>query len=305
MGDVAFDLNLLRYLNAIVRESSVSRAADQLGVTQPAVSAALKRLRQLFDDPILVRSGQVMTATPRAVAMVERVGPLLAETQELLDASATFDPARSRRSFTLMGSDYAQFFVLPRLIAQLQRLGSQIAIEQRPANPSKVLPWMESGQVDLGIGYLASPPPSLRSRLLFGDSQVCVMRQGHPALRGGFTLERYADVAHIVVSPGGAGIWSARIDALLRARSIERRIALTLPSYLSMPYVVARTDHVATVPRRFAEYFASLLPLAIVETPLELPAFEIGLFWHERVHQDRPNVWLRQQVVDAIAELAG
>ena len=304
-NETDLDLNLLRYLAVLVQEGSVSRSAERLGVTQPAVSAALKRLRTRFNDPILVRSGQTMSPTPRALEMAAQVAPMLASVRQMLDGRTAFEPRRSNRHFTLMGSDYVQFFVLPRLCARCERQGARVTLEQRPANPGKVEPWMESGQVDLGIGYLQTPPPALRSRLLFADQQVCLMRQGHPASGGSFTVEGYAASQHVAISPGGAGIYGRRIDALLKAHGIRRNVVLTLPSFLAMPYVVARTDYIATVPGRFARYFAGLLPLAIVKPPLPLPAFEISMFWHERVHHDLANVWLRHEVVGATRELAG
>jgi DNA-binding transcriptional LysR family regulator len=304
-GASSLDLNLLRYLCVLVQEASVSRAAERLNVTQPAVSAALKRLREAFDDPILVRSGQAMAPTPRAVDMAEQVAPMLAGVRGLLERRGPFEADTARRSFTLMGSDYVQFFVLPRLAAQLSAAAPHVQLEHRPANPSKVETWLQGGQVDLGIGYLANPAPALRSRLLFSDQQVCVVRRGHPAAQAPFTAERYAELTHVTVSPGGAGIYGARIDALLKSLGIRRRVMLTLPAFLAVPYVVAQTDHVATVPRRFAHYFAELLPLQILPQPLALPAFEISLFWHERVHADLANVWLRQQVVQATREFAG
>jgi DNA-binding transcriptional LysR family regulator len=300
----ALDLNLLRYLAVLVHEASVSRAADRLDVSQPAVSAALKRLRLAFGDPILVRSGQAMAPTPRAIELADQVAPMLAGVRQMLERRGDFEAAGTRRTFTLMGSDYVQFFVLPRLCRQLQGAAPQLALEHRPANPGKVGPWLESGQVDLGVGYLSEPPPALRSRLLFSDQQVCLLRKGHPALRKPLTAELYAQLSHVAISPGGAGIYGARIDALLKTLGIRRRVVLTLPSFLAMPYVVASTDYVATVPRRFADYFAGLLPLAITTPPIALPAFEISMFWHERMHHDSGNAWLRRQVVEAVAPLA-
>lgn len=298
------DLNLLRYLCVLVQEASVSRAADRLDVTQPAVSAALKRLREAFDDPILVRSGHTMAPTPRAIDMAERVAPMLAGVRELLERKGPFEAGKARRSFTLMGSDYVQFFVLPSLCARLAAAAPQVQLEHRPANPGKAGHWLESGQVDLGIGYLATPSPALRSRLLLSDDQVCVVRKGHPILRSEFTASAYAELLHVAVSPGGAGYYGARIDALLKSLGIRRRVALTLPSFLAVPYVVAQTDFIATVPGRFARYFARLLPLAILPAPLELPSFEMSLFWHERVHADRANAWLRSEVVTVTRALS-
>jgi len=299
----ALDLNLLRYLLTLVQEGSVSRTAVRLGVTQPAVSAALKRLREAFGDPILVRSGQTMAPTPRAIEMAERLAPLLASVREMVEGRGAFEPERSRRTFTLMGSDYVQFFLLPRLCERLERQGAQVTLEHRSANPEKVQRWMESGQVDLGVGYLVFPPPALRSRLLFRDEQVCLMRRGHPALAGAFTIERFAALPHITIAPGGAGIYGVRIDALLKSMGIRRRVVLTLPSFLAVPHVISRTDAIATVPSRLARHFCGQLPLTVCQPPLELPAFEMSMFWHERVHSDAAHLWLRGEVVVAGREV--
>ena len=297
------DLNLLRYLVVLVQECSVSRAADRVRVTQPAMSAALKRLRKAFDDPILVRAGQAMVATPRAQEMAATVTPLLESAQALAQPAQRFEPQRSRQTFTLMGTDYVQFAILARLAQIVAREAPGVALVQRPANPGKVAPWIESGQVDLGIGYLPSPPEQLHARPLFKDEQVCIVRKGHPILKRPFTPERYAEVVHVAVSPGGAGLYGVRIDQVLNGFGIRRRIGLTLPSFLAMPYVVAGTDYLATVPSRIARHFSQLLALEIRPVPITLPAFEISMFWHERVHKDLANAWLRQQVMAAAAPL--
>ena len=298
------DLNLLRYLVVLVQECSVSRAADRVFVTQPAMSAALKRLRQVFSDPLLVRSGQTMSATPRARELMATVEPMLQSVHGLTLQQAAFEPRRARHCFTVMCSDYVQFAVLSRLVWLLADKAPGVELMVRPANPGKVQPWMEFGQVDLGIGYLPAPPESLRARLLFSEEQVCLIRKGHPALRREFTPALYGEMTHVAISPGGAGIYGATIDHALRSLGIRRRVGLTLPSFLAIPYVVAATDHIATVPLRIARHFSSFLPLEILAAPMLLPAFEISMYWHERVHLDQANVWLRRQVVAAADHLA-
>lgn len=293
------DLNLLRYLVVLVQECSVSRAADRVHVTQPAMSAALKRLRGTFADPILVRAGRAMVPTPRAQEMAATVQPLLDSLISLSRAPNSFEPKHARQCFTLMGSDYVQYVILGRLCQIMAVEAPFISISQRPANPRKVVPWMESGQVDLGIGYLPTPPEHLHARPLFHDAQVCILRKGHPALKRHLSPNIYAELLHVAVSPGGAGFYGVRIDQVLSSLGIRRRIALTLPSFLAIPYVVAATDYMATVPARIARHFAQLLPLEIASPPIKLPNFEISMFWHERVHSDMANVWLREQVLAA------
>lgn len=302
-GIQGINLNLLRYLLVLVQECSVSRAADRVYVTQPAMSAALKRLRETFHDPILVRSGQVMTPTPRAKEIASAVDQMLQSVSALAVDQAEFNPRESQQRFTLMCSDYVQFSILSRLCQLLAQHSPHIDLTVRPANPDKIEPWMESGQVDLGIGYVPDPPANLRARLLFDDEQACLVRKGHPVIRRRFTPELYAGMTHVAISPGGTGFYGARIDHALRSLGIKRRIGLTLPSFLAIPYVVASTDFIATVPMAIAQHFTRMLPLQILPTPVRLPAFEISMYWHQRVHADPGNVWLRTQVIQAVHHL--
>lgn len=297
-----YDLNLLRHLRCLVEEASVSRAAEYMGVTQPAMSASLRRLRATFADPILVRSGRGMTPTPRAIEMAAVVAPLLDTAMALRTGNAPFSPATSRRSFTLMGSDYVEFAFLPKLCSRIERLAPGISLIQRPANPREAPSWMQSGQVDLGIGLLDNPPPTLRTRAFMSDDLVCVVRKGHAATRGSFTAAAYAAASHVVVAPGGAGYLGRPIEEALHALGLSRRIALMLPSYLAVPYVVASTHYVATVPRRVAQTYAAHHQLQMIEPPVRLPAFRLAMFWHERVEADLGNRWLRRQLLEVAGE---
>ena len=298
-----YDLNLLRYLRCLVEEASVSRAAERMGVTQPAMSASLRRLRATFADPILVRSGRSMTPTPRAVEMVAVVAPLLDTANALQAGNAPFAPATSRRSFTLMGSDYIEFAFLPKLCSRIEQLAPGITLVQRPANPREASGWMQSGLVDLGIGILEAPSPTLRTRAFMSEDLVCVVRKGHAATRGGFTAAAYAALSHVVVAPGGAGYLGRPIDEALHALGLSRRIALMLPSYLAVPYIIASTHYIATVPRHAAQTYAVRHQLQIIEPPVRLPAFRLAMFWHERVATDPGNRWLRRQLLEVAGEL--
>jgi len=244
-----------------------------------------------------------MTPTPRAKEIAAAVDQMLQSVNVLALVRADFEPANAQQRFTLMCSDYIQFSILSRLCKLLVEHAPGIDLSVRPANPDKIEPWMESGQVDLGIGYVPDPPPSLRARLLFGDEQVCLVRKGHPVLRRKFTPELYAGMTHVAISPGGAGYYGARIDHALKSLNIKRRIGLTLPSFLAIPYVVASTDFIATIPVGIARHFARTLPLEVLPTPMRLPAFEISMYWHQRTHVDQGHAWLRNQVVEAVKQL--
>lgn len=297
------DLNLLRYLRCLVEEESVSRAAHRMGVTQPAMSACLRRLRAAFADPILVRSGRTMTPTPRAIEMAGVAASLLDTVNRMQDAGGPFQASTAQRSFTLIGSDYVEFAFMPALCRRVERTAPGIALLQRPANPGSAASWMQSGQVDLGIGSLDTPPPALRTRLLLSDDLVCVLRAGHPATRGRIDAAAYSALAHVVVAPGGIGFLGRPVDEALRSLGLARRVAVTLPSYLAVPHVLAVTDFIATVPGRIAQSYMGSHALRVVEPPVRLPAFRISMFWHERVDKDPANRWLRRQVTEVAAEL--
>ncbi len=292
---LSLDLNLLRYLVVLVQEKSVSRTADRLRVTQPAVSAAIKRLRNAYSDPILVRSGQTMQPTPRAVDIARAIEPMLQKAYEMTQEQQ-FEPSKSQMAFSLICSDYVQFAMMSNLSELIQRTGGGISLDVKPANPEKIASWMESGLVDLGIGHLPNPLESLRTKLLFREEQVCLFKRNHTALKREWNANLYCDLTHVSISPGGAGIYGARLDQALKSEGLKRRIGLTLPSFLAIPYVVAKTGYIATVPMTIAKHFSSFLPLTYLSLPFNLPAFEISMYWHERVHLDGAHKWLRQQV---------
>jgi DNA-binding transcriptional LysR family regulator len=243
-----------------------------------------------------------MTPTVRATEIAAVATPMLDAAASLLNERGPFYPAKSQRTFTLIGSDYIEFAFLPLLCCRLEREAPSIAITQRPANPSEAAAWMQSGQVDLGIGSLDNPPPTLKTCTLFSDEQVCVVRKGHPAARAKFPATDYASLGHIAVAPGGAGFLGKPIDAMLQSLGLSRRVAVMVPSFLAVPYVVASTDYVATVPRRIAQKYSAMVQLQLLDPPVRLPAFKIGLFWHERVDADPANRWLRRQVVEVATE---
>ena len=299
-SSLSLDLNLLRYLVVLVQEKSVSRTAERLHVTQPAVSAAIKRLRLTYNDPILVRSGQTMQPTPRAFDMARLIEPMLKRAYEMTQEQH-FEPSKSQMSFSLICSDYVQFAMISNLTDLIQRAAAGISIDVKPANPERIASWMESGLVDLGVGYLPNPLESWRTKLLFREEQVCLIKRNHTALKREWNANLYCDLTHVAISPGGAGIYGASLYQALKSEGLKRRIGLTLPSFLAIPYVVAKTGFVATVPLTIAKHFSSFLPLTYLSLPIKLPAFEISMYWHERVHMDLAHKWLRQQV-EVVAE---
>ncbi len=297
-SDLAFvsrlDLATLSALAAIHEEGSVSRAAAKLGVTQPRLSKHLAWLRASLGDPLFVFDGKRMRATPYAESLAPRVREGLVALAAALRNPATFEPETARRHFTLQATEYGQFLMLPGLCAPFERApGLSLTARGSFERSAEML---ESGEVSVSVGVTPPAEVELRCRKLFTDGFVCVLREGHPALAGGLSLERFVEHPHVVVSPQGRG--KTNVDPVLGARGLSRRVAVRLSSFLTVPFLVRSTDLIATVPRRVAERFASLSGLVQVETPVPVPPVKLMAYWHPRWDVDPGHRWFRERLFE-------
>jgi DNA-binding transcriptional LysR family regulator len=298
----AVDLNLLVVLDAILTEGNVTRAAERVGMTQPAMSQALARLRRLFDDPLFVRTPRGMIATARASELAAPVRRALGEIDRALASSPSFDPRTARRAFTLATLDHGELVILLPLLQRLAAEAPGIDLRVRPLRFADLEEELESGAVDLAIGVLApGDEPSLNGQKLFREHFVCMVRADHPEVGATLSLAEYVALDHALVSPRGRP--GSLVDAELAKRGLERRVALVVPHFAVAPMIVARSDLVLTVPERIAHAFAAMLPLRTVPPPLELPGFDVVQLWHERRQQDRPHTWLRGLVLSVCRSL--
>ena len=296
------DLNLVVALDALLAERHVTRAAARLGITQSAASHALARLRDLFGDPLLVRGARgAMTPTPRAEALAPQVHRVLIDLAGVLRGE-TFDPATARRVFRIGASDYAELVLLPKLIERVARLAPGIELW--------VHPFGDHGDAELTAGTLdvviAPPRGAARGagsyeKLLFDEGFTCIVRAEHPLAGGRMTLARYCAAAHVLVAPRGTP--GSIVDTSLAEHGRSRRIALAVPHFLVVPYIVAGSDLVATLASRIAALFTETLGLVAMPPPVPLPRFQIALAWHERNHNDTPHRWLREQMLAVAAEV--
>jgi DNA-binding transcriptional LysR family regulator len=294
----AFDLNLLVVFEALWRERHVTRAARRVGMSQSALSHALKRLRLQFDDELFQPSPRGMLPTPRAQALANPVGDALAMLRQELEAPAPFDPKTLRRTFTLGMSDYGELLFLQKLAARVGRLAPQTTLSIRPFD--QAARDLASGTQDLIMGPMVE---GARHELLFQDPWVCLLRAGHPAAKKRLTLDRYVQLPHVLVSPTGAG--EARVDEALRKLGRSRRVTVRVAHFLAGPLAIAESDHIITVPLRLAHALASLRRFTIHKPPLPLPPFTVRQFWHERNDHDPAHRWLRTLVRDIAAETTG
>lgn len=293
------DLNLLVVLDALLAERSVTRAGVRLGLSQPAVSNALSRLRGLFGDPLLVRAGARMEPTPRALELAAPVRHALEILGRTLSPSPNFDPARSSHVFRICSADHLELTLLPRLLERLEQIAPGVDIVMSRVS-SGVEHDLRTGHVDLYLGVWLDIPSSLQHHLLRHETFACIGRAGHPTIGSRLTLKRYAECGHVLVTPSE---WPGRtVDTALSDRGLGRRVAFRTPHLLVAPLVVTRTDLIATLPRSVAEVFAELLPLEVHTPPLDAPGFGVQMVWHPRTHDHAPHRWLRQVVMDLTAE---
>ncbi len=293
------DLNLLVALDALLAQRSVSRAASRLNLSQPAVSALLGRLRQLFDDPLLLRSARGMLPTPRALELLGPVRRLLEDVESLVQPRAVFDPTTALHTFTLAASDYVEFALLPMLVDYLEHKAPGVRLAVRPLDLQTVAKQMEEGEVDLCITGLHNAPPGLRARPLYPERIVSVVRREHPGVGEELSLDQFCSLEHILVSVRGSG-FSARIDEALTAIGRKRRARLAVPHFLLVPEIIARSDLISSLPERLARRYAD--KLRIFETPFKLQPFTVGEIWHERSQRDPAQQWLRSIVLELVKE---
>jgi DNA-binding transcriptional LysR family regulator len=289
------DLNLLRTLHVLLAEGSVTRAASRLGVSQSAVSHGLAKLRQRFDDPLVVRSGAAMVPTARAEALVEPLKKLVEGADALLEPDARFDPATSQRAFTVEAVDQAQLLLFPKLMRALARDAPGVSVAVRKPLEGAYAA-LEKGSLDLALGMHTSPPAGIRRRALYRVELACLVRRGHPVVKDRLTLDRYESLSHVLVAPRGGteGI----VDRALARLGRRRRIALVVPEFLAAPLIVAETDLVLTIDAHLARTFAAIAPLRVFSPPIDVPGYEIAAAWHERWHRDPGHKWFRRLLAD-------
>lgn len=290
----ALNLNLLLVLDALLTERHVTRAARRLGLTQPAVSNALAQLRTALGDPLLVRGPGGMVPTPRAQALTGPLRAALAALEETLAPEAPFDPARAERTFVLATTDFVSYVLLPRLLQRLAAEAPGIRLQVRAWSHHRVPPTLETGEVDLMLGFYPRLPPGHHEQRVFRDQFVCVVRRDHPTVRDKLTLRQYVGLSHVLVSEEGSG--PGVVDVALAAKGLQRRVGLRLSHFLLVPPVLAATDMVAALSERVAEPFARHLPLRLLPPPLPLPTDWIRQVWHERTNASPPHVWLRSVI---------
>jgi len=295
-----FDLNLLRVFDALMQERKVAAAAERLGLSAPALSNALGRLRRATGDELFTRTPAGMQPTPHAEAMAATLADALARIEASLGTAPDFDPASSRRRFRLAMTDIGEIVFLPTLMRELPALAPGVGVTTQRGSTVNLRDAMADGRIDLAVGWLPDLSAGFHKRRLFTQRYVCVMAASHPLARGRLTTARFAAARHAVVRAEGTG--HERVERLLESAGVPRPTALQLPHFVAVPHIVAASDLVATVPHKLAERVAGPFGLVVRELPVALPSFAIDVFWHRRVHRDGGNRWLRERLVALFAD---
>lgn len=286
------DLNLLVILNQLMIDKRVSTAAESLGITQPAVSNALKRLRALFNDELFLRTSHGMVPTPFAQQLAEPIDYALGTIHGALNQQTNFDPATSTRTFTMAVSDIGDIYFLPVLLKEVMKTAPQLRISTVRNTAVSLKENLEIGKVDLAIGLLPQLQGGYFQRLLFKHRYVCMFRRDHPAASQPMTLDLFQSLEHVVVISAGTG--HGEVDTILDRAGIVRRVRAVVPHFIAVGPILQSTDLVVTVPERFAMRCAEPFDLVYVPHPAPLPEIAIKLFWHAKYHRDPANRWLRQ-----------
>lgn len=281
-------------------ERHVTRAGERLGLSQPATSNALARLRSLLDDALFVRTSTGLQPTPKAIALAQQIQPALAQIQTALCYQEVFDPATSDRIFFLGMSDYTGFVLLPKLMEKLQATAPRVKVQVRSGDRQKLLSLLDREELDLVLGVFPEQVGWHKQQFLFEEKYVCVCRQNHPSIEESLSIEDYVAASHLLVSVQEDMV--GRADEFLAKKNLRRHIAISIPHFLMAPFILAQTDLIATLALRVARTFAEVQNLKILALPLPLAGFSVCMRWHQS-YQDYPaHQWLRTIIRELFGE---
>lgn len=287
------DLNLFIVFDAIYTEANLTRAGQIVGITQPAVSNALSRLRETFNDPLFVRTAQGMVPTPMAQNIIGPVRNALQLLRVSVQESRIFNPLQANKTFRISMTDLIEAVILPPLFQRLRRQAPAVQIESFLAKRRETTKELAAGRIDFAVDAPLNTDPQVRHVKLLEDRYVCAMRKGHPLAKDKITLDDYLSLTHIHISSRRSGL--GLVDLALGKMGIQRKIALRSQHYLMASQVMQQTDMAMTVPESFAHRHS----LHAVDLPVnDVPAQETHLYWHESTDQDPANRWMREQLIE-------
>lgn len=306
-----FDLNLLVCFDVLMRERNVSRAAEKLNISQPAMSNSLKRLRHHFGDPLLVRTTGGMQPTEKALELEPLIRQSLTVAEEALSPNEDFDPLSSQRTFRLLVSDYVEGTLITALVAYLQQHAPKLSLDIMTLSDGSFQD-LEKGAIDLAINRFDSVPQSFYQRPIWKDSFSCLLAQDHPLIENN-TIDNYLAESHIWVSKTGIGVGTGMsqssdrgwVDDALTSLGFEREISVFTRHYQIIPLLVKQTNLVATMPTRAALLYKDDPSLRIIEPPFSISPIEVNMVWSPLLHHNGAHRWIRQTLIDLANKMVG
>jgi DNA-binding transcriptional LysR family regulator len=292
----AVDLNLLKAFDALIRERAVTRAAVRVGLSQPAMSHALSRLRTLFADDLFVRTPNRMEPTARAREIAPLVSAAIEHIEAALNLGVEFDPTMSAGIYTAGMAEYAEVALVGRLAKAFAEKAPKATLRLTPVTGAEAAEQLDRGAIDVAVAHLRGLPGHLAPMMLLRDPFVLVLRHGHPQAGRPLSLEAYAALGHVLVSPRGDT--SGAVDRALADFGLQRRIALLVATYLALPAVLAESNLVATVPRRTARQIAAMAGVEIMPLAIDL-SVPVSMAWHRRAASEPAQIWFRSLLIEA------
>ncbi|MFS2154152.1 LysR substrate-binding domain-containing protein [Rhizobium sp. Rhizsp42] len=297
-----YDLNLLPVFVTLMEERNVTRAADRLGITQPALSNALSRLRVVMRDPLFVRERYGMQPTQMALELAPVIATALAAIDGAVLGQQEFDPAEADLSFTIAPNSYVEYVLMPAIVARLRETAPGIRLRLTPYGNDLIETGVMSGTTAMVLGRIVEPPDNLVVQHLMDEGLACVIRADHPEISDSLSKEQYERMRHVNVVPHGrlrVGLFQA-----LEQRGLRREVAVSVTHFLAVPEMIAVTDYCATLPRLICQHLAADPRLKIVPAPVDLGSFPVDLAWHVRHRNDPAHRWLRSLIADVAREVS-
>jgi DNA-binding transcriptional LysR family regulator len=288
------DLNLLVVLDVLLDERSVSRAAERLNLSQPAVSGALKRLRETFEDPLFVRTRQGIRPTPNALELIGPVKTVLKDIDSILSVVG-FDPDDAETVFTVAATDYAQMTFLAPLMREVHRAAPNIRFSIVSTDIPRMPGQFDRQEIDFAVTVPEMAPPNIHAMELFEDRYVCAVSASHPTATPEMSLDAFCALDHVLVTPSSGGFYGPTDDALAK-QGRQRRVSVSVPNFLSLPGILANSEFITVAPERILRPFAD--SLTIFPAPLPLPSFKVIAAWHELSVRSPAHSWLRDRMAD-------
>ncbi len=291
------DLNLLVVFDALYVEGNTTRAGERIGLTQPAMSHALSRLRKIFSDPLFVRIPGGMRPTSRAQNLARSIRSGLDIIHNSLQENLEFDHHNSNRRFTLAMTDYSELIILSRLLKWISTVAPFIQIQVFQLQGEYTKKMLDDGKIDLIIGLLkdfGDLETGLYQQKLFVDDFLSIVRANHPLVQNKLNMKKYLELSHALAFTQGKG--PGLIDKILAKQGLKRKVVLQSHHFLTLSYIVSSSDLIATIPSRAARFLASSQDIICLKPPIKIPSFTISQFWHESSHNDPANQWLRQSI---------